>query len=195
VARDEGEDVFTLYATAIYTGMREGELGGLRWEDVNFERRIITVQRSFEGPTKAGDVRYVPIMDPLLPVLRDWRLRCPGTLVFPNEAGRMHQKSARIFQEILHRVLERAQFPTIERKGKSARYIVFHSLRHTFASHWVMAGGDLFRLQKVLGHKSITMTQRYAHLSPDVFAADYARLGKAAPTEVAEVRPIRKHSP
>ena len=42
----------------------------------------------------------------------------------------------------------------------------FHDLRHTFASQWMMAGGDLYALKDILGHKSISMTQRYAHLSP-----------------------------
>jgi hypothetical protein len=42
----------------------------------------------------------------------------------------------------------------------------FHDLRHTFASRWMMNGGDLYVLKEILGHKSITMTQRYAHLSP-----------------------------
>ena len=49
---------------------------------VDLEARLITVQRSFDGPTKADDVRYVPVLDPLLPVLRAWRLRHPGRLVF-----------------------------------------------------------------------------------------------------------------
>jgi len=42
-----------------------------------------------------------------------------------------------------------------------------HVLRHTFASHYMMAGGDILGLQRILGHSSITMTMRYAHLSPD----------------------------
>ena len=86
-ARDEGEAVFVLYAAAVYTGMRAGELAGLRWDDVSLERRLITVQRSFEGPTKAGDVRYVPILDPLLPVLRAWQRLHPGRLVFTNRVA------------------------------------------------------------------------------------------------------------
>lgn len=176
-AKAEGELVFALYATAVYTGLRAGELAGLRRDDVDLGRRLITVQRSFDGPTKSGDVRYVPILDPLLPVLRAWLLKCPGTVVFPNQAGSMHGESAHIFQEILHRVLDAAGFPKLKNGLREVRYIRFHDLRHTFASHWMMNGGDLFKLQRILGHKSVTMTQRYAHLAPEAFAADHGRLG------------------
>lgn len=173
----EGDAVVTLYATAIYSGMREGELAGLHWEDIDFERRLITVQRSFEGPTKSGRIRHVPLLDPLLPLLRAWRLKTSGIIVFPNEAGKMHQPSARIFQEVLHRVLDSAAFEAVQHNGKQRRYIVFHDLRHTFASHWVTKGGDLFKLQKILGHQSLAMTMRYAHLAPNAFSEDFSRLG------------------
>jgi integrase len=89
--------------------------------------------------------------------------------------------SSRIFQEVLHRVLDAAGFGTVQRNGKERPYVRFHDLRHTFASLWVMKGGDVFRLQRILGHGSITMTQRYAHLAPDAFKDDYARLGRAIP--------------
>lgn len=189
-AADEGQDVLALYSTAIYTGMRAGELAGLRWGDVEFERRQITVQRSFDGPTKAGDVRYVPILDPLLPLLQHWRLHRIGELVFPNSVGKMHQSAARIFQETLHRVLKRAGFSPVDRKGKRKHYIVFHSLRHTFASHWVMNGGDVFKLREILGHKDIKMTMRYAHLAPHVYSADYSRFGSWVPGVPAPVTPL-----
>lgn len=181
-AQEEGDAVHILYATAIYTGMRQGELAGLAWSDVDFEGRLITVQRSFKGPTKSGDVRYVPLLDVLLPQLRAWRLRCPSRLVFENRLGKMHAPSARIFQEVLHRVLRRAGFPEEVRRGRPWRYIRFHDLRHTFASHWMKNGGDIFKLQRVLGHKSMDMTQRYAHLAPDAFKEDLGRFG-GAPAE------------
>jgi integrase len=88
----------------------------------------------------------------------------------------MFGPSARIFQEVLHRVLAAAGFPKTQRGGKERPYIRFHDLRHTFASRWVMKGGDLFKLQKILGHQSVQMTMRYAHLAPDAFKDDYARL-------------------
>ena len=189
-ARDDEPGIYELYAAAVYTGMRFGELAGLCWSDINFERRLITVQRSYDKPTKSSRVRHVPILDPLLPVLRVWRLQNPLPIVFPNQRGMMHGPSARVSQEILHRVLEAAGFPKVERDGKLRSYIRFHDLRHTFASHWVMSGGDIFRLQKILGHSTITMTERYAHLAPDAFADDYARLGDALPTVCADVVPL-----
>lgn len=189
-ARAEEDAVLALYATAVYTGLREGELAGLRWDDVDFDRRLITVQRSYDGPTKGDDVRYVPILDVLLPVLRAWRLRNPLRVVFPSQSGEALTPSARVFQEVLKRVLARADFPKVERRGSLRPYIVFHDLRHTFASHWMMKGGDLFRLQKILGHKSIAMTQRYAHLAPAMFKDDHARFGAAVPRSDAEVLPL-----
>jgi integrase len=178
-ARGEDEHVVVFYAVAIYTGVRAGELAALEWPDVDFERRLITVQRSFDGPTKSDRVRYVPILDPLLPVLRAWKFRHPGRLAFTNQAGTMFAPSGRIFQEVLHRVLAAAELPKVKRNGKERPYVRFHDLRHTFASHWVTKGGDLFKLQKILGHQSVQMTMRYAHLAPEAFKDDYGRLGAA----------------
>jgi integrase len=189
-ARSEDEGVFAMYAAAVYTGARAGELAALRWDDIDLERRLITIERSFKGVTKSDDVRHVPVLDPLLPILRSWRLRNPLPIVFPNQAGTMLGESARPFQEMLHRVLARAGFPKTRGGAKERPYIRFHDLRHTFASHWMMSGGSIFRLQKILGHKSTQMTMRYSHLAPDAFADDYGRLADTAPIR-AEVVPIR----
>lgn len=164
-ARAEPEPVvFALYATALYTGLRAGELAGLGWSDVDLDRRTIHVRRSYDGRTKTrASRRYVPIVDALLPVLRQWRAQCSSSLVFPNRAGNMHQESASIFQEALHRVLDRAGFerPT---EGRSVHAIHFHSLRHTFACHWRLNGGDMDGLIRVLGHTSRAMTEHYANI-------------------------------
>lgn len=190
-AHDDGVDAYTLFATAIYTGLRQGELAALRWECVDLDRRIITVDRSFDGPTKAGDVRYVPILDVLLPILRAWRLRCPGGLLFPNTKGEMHRTKDRIFSERFHKVLDAAGFKRPE-QGRQSHYIRFHDLRHTFASHWMMAGGDLFKLQKILGHKTTELTLRYAHLSPAAFMGDLGRFDGLGLGGGAEVLPMER---
>jgi integrase len=192
----EEEHVLVLYATALSTGLRAGEVAGLRWSDVDLNARLITVCRSYHGPTKSGRIRHVPILDPLLPILRAWRIRHPGDLVFTNRDGRMFGPSSRVFQEILHRVLDRAGFESPVIGGKRRWYITFHGLRHTFASHWMMRGGDLFKLRTILGHSSVEMTMRYAHLAPDAFGADYGRLGDTwlPNDESACVLPIRSAS-
>jgi integrase len=190
-AQEEGEGVFALFATAVFTGMRAGELAALLWTDVDFERRLICCQRSYKGPTKSGSLRWIPILDVLLPILREWRLRCPFDVVFPNERGNPHTQSARIFQETFARVLDRAGFPRDPSRGGRGGYIRFHDLRHTAASHWMMNNGDIFKLEKILGHADGKTTRRYAHLAPSAFADD---LGRFAPTmlpaEAGDVVPL-----
>ncbi len=172
----EGQMAHALYCTAIYTGMRAGELAGLRWDCVDLERRSIQVARSYDGPTKAGYVRYPPILDPLLPVLTKLKAVRTGDFVFTNLNGSRLQPSARLFEEVLHRTLTRAGFPK-PTEGRARHYIRFHDLRHTFASHWVMNGGDLYKLQQIGGWRSFAMVQRYAHLAPEAYAEDLDRLG------------------
>jgi len=71
--------------------------------------------------------------------------------------------------------------PTTNGCGPTKRFGASLTLRglrmSTFASQWVVKGGDLFKLQKILGHQSVQMTMRYAHLAPDAFREDYGRLG------------------
>ena len=188
-AHEEGVDTYTMYATAVYTGMRQGEIAALRWDCVDLDRRIIVVSRSFDGPTKAGDVRYVPMLNVLHPILREWRLRCPGELVFPNLKGEMHQPKDRIFCERFQKVLDAAGFAR-PAEGRRVHYIRFHDLRHTFASQWMMSGGDLFKLQRILGHKSTELTQRYSHLSPSAFQGDLDRFSGMGLGAGAEVLPM-----
>lgn len=131
-AKDEGVLAHALYTVAVYTGLRAGELGGLHWADVDLDRRLITVQRSFDGPTKSGDVRYVPLLAPLAPVFRQWLLQNPSEQVFFNRDGGDLRPSGRIFQEVLHRVLTTAKFPsTTLPSGAVKHYVRFHDLRHT----------------------------------------------------------------
>jgi integrase len=192
-AANEGALVYALFAVAVYTGLRAGEIAGLEWGDVDFERRLIRVERSYDGPTtKSGRVRWVPLLDPLLPILRAWKLRHPGQLVFSGESGQRLGKSARVFQEVLKRVLVAAGFEPEKDGGREVHYITFHGLRHTFASSWVAKGGDVFKLQKILGHQSIMLTMRYAHLAPSMYASEHALLGtEAAHVENATVIKLR----
>ncbi|ATJ83703.1 tyrosine-type recombinase/integrase [Halomonas beimenensis] len=122
------------------TGARWSEAQSLRSENVR-EGRITFVN------TKNGRTRTVPIDQDLYQRLKD----------HGPEVGRLFPKDAYL---AFTRALDRSgiELPRGQRT---------HVLRHTFASHFMMNGGNLLTLQKILGHQSIQMTMRYAHLSPD----------------------------
>lgn len=180
VLEPTAREIYPMIATALYAGLRKGELYGLRWTDLDFDRGQITVAKSYDGKTKSGKTRHVPLVARLAPVLRAWRDR-PGRdasgLVFPIQ-GRMGQ--------------------AYETRGLGAMMLaafgreppkVWHSLRHSYASHFVMVGGSILSLQKLLGHADIATTMVYAHLSPDHLAAEAARLDFASRVP-ANVTPI-----
>ena len=174
-----------IIATAAYAGLRAGEVLGLQWSDIDFKARRIGVRRSFGGEdgtdssTKSRQVRYVPLLGKLQGVLEAWQGECPSdTWLFPSRSGEPRKPADRHLQEHLHAALERAEVDATTVEGgrsnhgnrvRQRRPFTFHDLRHSFASNWMVAGEDLFKLSKVLGHRSIVTTERYAHLAPEAF--------------------------
>src|SRR6266568_1346339 len=136
-----------LVGIALHSGMRLGEILNLRWYDLDFASGFILVRDS-----KNGESRHVPMDATLFALFRAYPHRPSTDLVFSSSSGG-------------HIVDVRTGFQNAcKRAGLIDLH--FHDLRHTFASQFVMSGGDLYILKEILGHKSITMTQRYAHLSP-----------------------------
>jgi len=174
--------VQAIVVIALHTGMRLGEILNLRHRDLDFGSGLILIPDS-----KNGEPRHIPMDSTIASLLADYP-RHPGSeLVFANKAGGR-------FLEI------RGGFKNAcERAGISDLH--FQDLRHTFASHWMMAGGDLYVLKNILGHKSIAMTQRYAHLSPEFKRAAVNRMdniwkvGARPPLSAAEVHSSGLRSP
>ena len=133
-----------LLITALHTGMRKGEILNLKWADVDFKRRCITVQKS-----KNGTKRTIPMSNTLYNTLYNMKIRDISGRVFP----------------ISDRSLRAAFSKTIE-KAKIEDFRI-HDLRHTFATRLVQAGVDLYKVKELLGHKTIAMTMRYAHHYPE----------------------------
>lgn len=150
-----------LYTVAVYTGMRRGELAGLKWDRVNFERGFIEVTRTrdregLKETTKSHEKRFVPINQICKRVLEKLiRKQANLEYVFIGRQGNP------IAVNHIYREFKAAQV-----KAGFQNFYRFHDLRHTFASHFMMKGGNIYDLQKILGHSNITMTQKYAHLSP-----------------------------
>src|SRR6184192_889009 len=136
-----------LVGVALHSGMRLGEILNLRWYDLDFASGFILVHDS-----KNGESRHVPMDATLFALFRAYPRRLGTDLVFSSPAG--------------GRIVDvRTGFQNASKRAGLID-LHFHDLRHTFASQFVMSGGDLYILKEILGHKSITMTQRYAHLSP-----------------------------
>ncbi len=142
--------------TALHTGMRRGEILNLRWEDVDFKNRTVRVAQS-----KNGEGRFVPMSEELRRVLSSLPSRFAAGYVFPSFLPRRKRDSngQHPFTDLKN------SFETALKKASVSDFR-FHDLRHTFASYLVMNGADLNTVRELLGHKSIKMTLRYAHLSP-----------------------------
>jgi len=135
--------------TALHTGLRQSELFNLHWRDIDFATGLILVADS-----KNGESRHVPMDETVRALLAStpWR-QGAGSWVFSNSNGERLRDIRCGFQN------------AVRRAGLTD--VRFHDLRHTFASHWVQGGGNLYLLKSLMGHKTITITERYSHLSPD----------------------------
>jgi integrase len=161
------EEIRTLFAVGAFAGLRTGEILGLKLEDVDLARRRILVQRSYDTITKDEEPRIVPITDTLLPILSSWieGRDAEQGLVFPPTGHGRFIRPHRLRQSLAE-ALKAAKLPPLT---------WYQATRHTFASHWVMDGRAIEKLRDILGHSSVDVTERYAHLSPEVFSpADYA---------------------
>ena len=157
--------LYPLYVTALNTGMRRGELAGLMWDRVNFLRSQIEVCRirdkfGHRQTTKGGRRRIVPMNSQVKAHLGELFKNHTSDFVFTKRDGSPIEVQ-HIYRDFTKGLL----------KAQIDRKIRFHDLRHTFASHFMMNGGNLYDLQKILGHTQIEMTMRYAHLSPDHLAS------------------------
>jgi len=169
-------------AWALGTGLRISELTHLRWADVDIERRLIAIHRGRQGTTKSGKVRHIPLLNTLLPMAREMKLHRDGSdLVFPGEIGKDGKARTRSLPGV------RVPFKQAAKRAGLSPALRFHDLRHTFASHWVLDGGDIFRLSKILGHSSVVITQKtYAHLAPEMWNQDYHRVTFTVPASDTE---------
>jgi len=134
-----------------HSGMRQGEILQLRWDDIDFDRCLIHVRHS-----KSGYGRYVPINKTLYETLRGLKPDMDSPYLFPDKDGGPMTRFGRL----------RVAFNKVVNQS-GIRDFHFHDLRHTFASQLVMAGVGLRTVGELLGHRSgFKMTMRYSHLSP-----------------------------
>ena len=158
--RSKSPEWYGLFAFLLLTGARRGEGCGLKWEDVDMARRVVTIRRSYDAVPKSGRARTVAMTTELARILTDHRARDPwaGDWVFPNPlTGKMMSPDVRIGP-----VLDEAC------KGAGLSRLKVHALRHAHASLWLMAGGSLADVQENLGHSTPVLTRAvYGHLGEE----------------------------
>lgn len=156
---------------ALHTGLRRSEMYGLDWQDVDLARRFLRVRRG-----KNGEGRYVRLNSIALAALGQLQKLGDGTgPVCRGRGGDALQSPRHWFEKAV-----------INAKLKNFHW---HDLRHTFASRLAMAGVGIRGIQEALGHKSIAMTVRYSHLSPDFLQDAVDRL-VPQPEEQQPQKPI-----
>lgn len=137
---------------SLHTGLRRGELFSLLWENVDFDRKLLTVIGS---NAKSGKTRHVPLNSEALSVLKNWKSQVPNDAKYVFEG-----KNRKPFHDI------RTSWESVLQDAEIINFR-WHDLRHTFASNLVMKGVSLNTVRELLGHSDYTMTLIYAHLAPE----------------------------
>ena len=164
------EDGFCDYLTpmvlvSMHTGLRQGELFSLRWDNIDLDKAIITV---VGDKAKSGKTRHVPLNREALYALTYWKKECLHCeIVFPNKEGNQINNVRKSWGKVL--------------KKSNITNFRWHDLRHHFASKLVMAGVDLNTVRELLGHSDLAVTLRYAHLAPEHKADAVAKLADYIP--------------
>jgi integrase len=154
--------LYTVVVLTLSTGARRGELLHLTWSDVDLKRRILTFRE-----TKNGETRAVPLTGYALAIFTQHATirRLDTTLVFPDITGTRPLGIRDAWEN------------AVKRAGITDFH--FHDLRHMFASYLAMNGATLAEIAEALGHKTLSMVKRYAHLSEAHTAGVVARMNQA----------------
>ena len=177
-AKESG--VYELYYMELATGLRRGELLGLKWEDVDLQNGIIHVRRQVarvdgevkELPLKTkNSYRNISISQDAVAMLTEMEAHRSSDYVFPSSTGGPISPDS--VNNMLHRVLKRAGLPSIR----------FHDLRHTFATLALQNGVDIKTVSGMLGHFSAGFTlDTYAHVTTSAQKEASRTMGKVLKT-------------
>jgi integrase len=174
--QSKNKQLLPMVVTDLHTGLRKGELLGLRWEQIDFSRGIIALGRR----TKSGKGRDVPLNQAVYDVLAPLRSDAGGL----DATGLVWGTITKI-DTAYNTALVRAKILDPD--------VNFHTLRHTFASHYVMRGGSIVKLQAILGHASVRTTQIYARLAPDHLIGATSILEGLGTTKTAQINAPSTH--
>ena len=162
------QQLWEMSLVGLHTGMRAGEICAFRWGDADFDNMMISIPDS-----KSGRPRHVPMTNEVKNMLAKKEKANHGDFVFQARGG----------GEITD--ISRAFFRAVEDLGFNVgiddrrRRVTFHTLRHTYASWLAIQGTPIIQIKELLGHQTLVMTERYAHLIPDQKKAAVQNMAKA----------------
>jgi integrase len=157
--KEKSQQVYNQSLSALFCGLRFSEIAKLTWVDIDLPNGIIQI-RDAKGGSRQSYITE-PIKE-MLEALHDNKKHRKNDLIFPDLKGERQKQISRTFYEVV-KDLKFNQGITDNRYKVS-----FHTLRHTFASWLAIQGTSLYEIKELMGHKSIEMTERYAHLMPNV---------------------------
>lgn len=163
----QNKNLHLITVLALSTGMRQAEIMSLAWDQVDFERKTLTLLK-----TKNGDIRVVPLVGLAADLLgKHGKVRkLKNRYVFPGRSAPG--------QPLAHAKFPRKAWETAVAKAKIQNFH-FHDCRHSAASELAMNGASLHEIATVLGHRTLAMVQRYAHLSEQHTASVVERMNNA----------------
>ncbi len=168
---------------SLHCGLRFGEIAGLTWQDLNFQDDTILIRNP-----KNGRTRVAFMTEPIKAMFLEMEPCKAGDFVFQNTGKK--ERMSEISDSFKRAVNKLKLNDSVE---DSRLKVVFHTCRHSFASWLVTDGADLFTVRELMGHKSIAMTERYSHLSPDTLRKAVKSMETAIrPKQEADVLQLRK---
>jgi integrase len=165
--KKKNNSLWQMAMVSLHCGLRFGEIAGLKWGDIDVGRKIIGIRHS-----KGGFSRHGRMTEEVRQIFSTMEQGKREDLVFTDSNGNRMKRPSKIFAAVIDDL--KLNEGITDRRQK----LTFHSLRHTYASWLVDRGVGLYDVQKLLGHRSSGLTERYSHLSDERLTNDVKELEK-----------------
>lgn len=156
----------SIYEFLLHTGLRLGELIYLEWDDIDFQNNQINIRIKKNWKPKTSTNRVIPMTERTKEIILRQSKR--SDYIFTTKTGRQQVSLYDRFQHLLKKISEK--------HGVEIPHANIHTFRHTFATHCLMNGIDIYTVSKYLGHTSVKMTEKYLTLLPEYAKREIEKL-------------------